>query len=266
MSITIVPTIEKLSMRDLVKSGKRLDGRKFDEHRPIEIQIGRLGRAEGSAIVKIGKTQVAAGIKIGEGEPYPDSPDVGVLMTSAELSPLSFPDFQPGPPSEGSIELARVIDRGIRESGCIELEKLCIEPGEKTRLVFVDAYVLDYNGNPIDAGALAAIAALHNAVIEDFGKLPVVKKPIANTFIKIGDDVLLDPSLEEERVADARLTITIEDSGMVCAMQKAGSGSWTQEEVLTCIDIAIKNTEDVRKILDEALSKAKKNWNSKPDK
>ena len=113
---------------------------------------------------------------------------------------MASPDFQPGPPNENTIELARVVDRGIRESQCIDLKKLCIEEGVKTRMVFVDAYVLDYDGNFIDTAALASIAALHNAEIEDFGPLPVVKKPIANTFIKVGNDILLDPCLEEERV------------------------------------------------------------------
>ena len=46
------------------------------------------------------------------------------------------------------------------------------------------------------------------------------------------------PTFEEERVADARLTVTVEDNNMICAMQKALSGSWTAEEVLRCIETA----------------------------
>jgi exosome complex component RRP42 len=249
MGVVIVPEIEKQSITKLISEGKRLDGRAFDEFRPISIETGTLERAEGSAIVKIGDTQVAAGIKMGEGEPYPDSPDVGVLSTNAELVPMASPEFRSGPPDEHTIELARVIDRGIRESQCIDLKKLCIEPGEKTRMVFIDAYVLDHDGNFIDTGALAAIAALHNAEVEDFGKLPVSKKPIACTFVKIGGNILLDPTLEEERIADARLTVTTEEDGNVCAMQKAGKSHWTADEVMQCVKTSLKKGKEIRKLL-----------------
>jgi len=257
MSVEIISNLEKKSTRALIKSGKRSDGRAFDEKRCIKISIGDYGQAEGSATVWLGKTMVADGVKISTGAPYPDSPDVGVLASNAELVPTADPRFQPGPPSELAIELARVVDRGIRESKCIELEKLCITPGEETRMVWVDSYVLDNDGNYLDAASIAAIAALHNTVIKDFGPLPIVKKPIANTFIKVGSDILLDPTQEEEHVSDARLTVTVEDNNMVCAMQKAGSGSWTEEEVLRCIDIAIKKTPETRKIVDAALEGAK---------
>ena len=254
MSIEIIPTLEKRAMRALIKEGKRSDGRTFDQMRPVKITIGDYKRAEGSATVWLGKTMVAAGIKIGEGEPYPDSPDVGVLSSGAELVPAADPRFQAGPPKEEAIELARVVDRGIRESKCIDLAKLCIEPGVKTRMVFVDSYVMDNDGNYMDAASIAAIAALHNTVIEDFGPLPIVKKPIANTFIKVGSDILLDPTLEEEHVADARLTITVEESNNVCAMQKALSGFWTGDEVFKCIDIAMKRAPETRKKVEDALA------------
>jgi len=135
---------------------------------------------------------------------------------------------------------------------------LCITPGEEIKIVFVDAYVLDHDGNFMDTAALAAITALHNTELEDFGPLPVSKKPIANTFIKVNGNILLDPSLEEESILDARLTITIEDSGMVCAMQKAGAGAWSKDEVLKCFDIAEKKTPELRKMVEDALKKIQK--------
>ena len=53
------------------------------------------------------------------------------MMTSTELAPLADQSFDPGPPREQSIELSRVVDRGIRESRMIDFEALCIEEGEK---------------------------------------------------------------------------------------------------------------------------------------
>ena len=42
--------------------------------------------------------------------------------------------------------MARVVDRGIRESKAIDLEKLCVEAGKLVFVVFVDVYVLNHDG------------------------------------------------------------------------------------------------------------------------
>ena len=135
--MTLVPIIKRDYIHKLAQQGKRIDARKFDEYRKIEIETGVVAKAEGSARVKIGNTQVLTGIKMDVGEPYPDSPDIGVLTTAAELIPLASPDFESGPPQADAIELARVVDRGVRESEVVEVEKLCIEAGEKVWIIFI---------------------------------------------------------------------------------------------------------------------------------
>ena len=92
-------------VREYLESGKRFDGRAANEFRDIEIQTGVSKNAEGSARVKIGKTEVIVGVKMGTGTPYPDSPNQGNLMTTTELLPLSSPRFEYGPPRIESIEL-----------------------------------------------------------------------------------------------------------------------------------------------------------------
>ena len=82
-----------------------------------------------------------------------------------ELIPLASPDFESGPPREKAIELARVVDRGIRESETIDMAKLCITPEEKVWIVFIDVHVLDYDGNLFDACSLAASAALGCTIV-----------------------------------------------------------------------------------------------------
>ena len=158
--MTIVPIIKRDYILKLAEQGKRTDGRSFDHYRNIEIETNVVNKAEGSARVKIGNTQVLCGIKMDIGEPFPDTPTTGVMSTAAEFVPLASPDFESGPPREDAIELARVVDRGIRESQVIQLEKLCIAPGEKVWLVFIDIHILDYDGNLFDASSLAALAAL----------------------------------------------------------------------------------------------------------
>src|SRR3989338_1647608 len=96
-------------------SGIRYDGRKLDEFRKINVGRSVIKSAEGSARVEFGDTQIIAGVKMGVEKPYPDTPQNGNLMVNVELLPLSNPDYEAGPPSEEAVEIARIIDRGIRE-------------------------------------------------------------------------------------------------------------------------------------------------------
>jgi exosome complex component RRP42 len=258
----IVARVKQKRIAELIAKGKRLDGRGLTEYREIQIEPGLVERAEGSARVLLGKTEVLAGIKIEVGTPYPDTPDEGVLTVNAELVPLASPSFEPGPPNEEAIELARVVDRGIRESKAIDLKKLCIKPGNKVFIVFVDVYVLNHDGNLIDASALAAVTALLNTKMFDYKlegdevkmktdriPLPVKKRPIAITFAKINDTLVVDPWLEEEQIMDARLTITTDNDGNICAIQKGGSGCFTSKQVLETAKIAKEKAEQLRKKL-----------------
>ena len=114
----------KSYIKSLIENGQRVDGRKLTDVRDIVITNDVSTKAEGSARVKWGDTEVIAGVKMSVGTPYSDSPDKGTLMVTSELLPMANENFSAGPPSIESIELARVIDRGIRESNMIDLKKL----------------------------------------------------------------------------------------------------------------------------------------------
>ncbi|RLG68485.1 MAG: RNA-binding protein, partial [Methanobacteriota archaeon] len=169
MNEDIISGIKRDYILSLAKSGKRVEKRGFDEFRPISLEVGVIEKAEGSARVKLGDTDVVVGIKAEIGEPFPDRPEEGVITTNAELVPLASPTFEAGPPNEDAIELARVVDRGIRESEALNLKKLCLIPGEKVWVIFIDMHILDYSGNLFDACTLGAISALWNT------KLPEAK-------------------------------------------------------------------------------------------
>jgi len=260
--MTIVPSIKRDYIYKLAEQGKRTDGRKFDEYRKIEIETNVVNKAEGSARVKIGDTQVLTGIKMDVGEPYLDSPESGVLTTAAELIPLASPDFEAGPPRADAIELARVVDRGVRESEVVELEKLCLEPGEKVWVIFIDIHILDYDGNLFDAASLAALAALFTTKVpaarfelgEDY-PLPLQEPPISCTSVKINNVVVLDPSIDEEEIADARLTVATDKNGDIRAMQKGLNGSFTREEIQKVIKASVDNGQEIRKLLYKSIGK-----------
>jgi len=254
--------VRQRRVAQLISGGKRLDGRELTDYREVKVESGLIERAEGSARVRLGKTEVLVGVKIETGEPFPDTPNEGVLTVNAELVPLASPSFEPGPPDENSIELARVVDRGIRESKAIAVEELCIEPGKKVFIIFVDVYVLNHDGNLIDASSLAALAALLNTKmfnyeIKDgevkikpgYKPLPIRNYPIAVTVAKINDKLVVDPWLEEEQVMDARLTMTIEKDGNICAIQKGGYGYFTPDQVIEVSKIVRQKAEEQRQLV-----------------
>jgi exosome complex component RRP42 len=247
-------------VRKLVGEGMRIDSRKFDEFRPISVEKGVIKTAEGSASVIIGNTHMLVGVKMSVGEPFPDAPNEGVLIVNAELSPVASPTFEPGPPSEVAIEFARVVDRGIRESNCIDMESLCIKEGEEVWMVNVDIHVLDFDGNLIDAGSMGAMAALMDTKVpkyedgkinneESSGKLKLKDSIIEITTAKIGDKLLLDTTFEEEGALDARLTLAINQDNNICAAQKGGNGYFTKAEIEKAIDLSILKSNEIRNMI-----------------
>jgi exosome complex component RRP42 len=194
------------------------------------------------------------------GKPFPDMPDMGTLKTGAEFSPIASPDFESGPPGEDATELARIVDRGIRESESIDLEKLCLEEGEKSWEVFIDIHTINHDGNLIDASALAAVAALSitkipeiedDKIIRDklVKKLPISHQPITVTVGKISDKFIVDPMKEEEEVLNSRLTVAVMEDGKICAMQKSGNEGISHEDFERMLELAIKKSKELRKLI-----------------
>ena len=125
MAIPLVPQLLRNHLAELAQQNQRIDSRGQWESRDIDLQTNVLPNAEGSAIVTMGNTIVYAGVKFQIMTPYPDRPNQGGLMCSAEVRPVAGRNWEAGPPSPESIELSRVVDRGIRESGCIDVDDLC---------------------------------------------------------------------------------------------------------------------------------------------
>ena len=241
----------------------RFDGRKNLEYRPITVQYNVSASAEGSAIVKIGGTEVMAGVKLETGTPYPDTPDQGNLMVNAELLPLSNPAFETGPPGEQATELARVVDRAIRESKSIDVHKLVIASGEKVWSVSIDICTINDEGGLQDAACLAALAALKNTKMPKLNEnndvdydaektksgLPLAREPVEVTIIKVGDQFFVDALSDEEVAIEARLTVAVTEKNTVCALQKGGAAPLTAEEIDKMIEIAQKLAPTLRKSL-----------------
>lgn len=263
-----ISKIMKKKIEELISKGKRIDARELHDYRNIEITLKISAKAEGSAWVKLGDTEVIAGVKTDAIEPYRDSPDEGVLAVAAELSPLASNRFESGPPQIQAIELARLVDRGIRNSEVIDFKKLCIKEKEKVWSVNVDIYAINDAGNLIDASFIAAVAALQNAFLPEYKddqvqygelsnkKLPLRNIPITVTVYKVDNKFVLDPVTEEEDASTTRLTFTItHPEEEINSMQKLGE-ELSEDEILEMRDIAMKESKKLHAKVQSLIKKA----------
>ncbi len=264
-----VDNLRREQMLEQYSQGKRADGRGLSDYRDLKIQVGTQIKANGSATVDLGYTRVVAGIKVSVGTPFPDTPDEGIIMVGAEVLPIASAYAEPGPPDEDSIELARVVDRGVRESHMVDLHKMVIEEGKKVYSIFIDVAVVSVDGNLLDATSYAVVAALATAKykkmtlkedkvveLEELSSLPIQTIPVSVTTSKAGDFLLSDATTEEEAIQEARLTFAMAN-GQICAAQKGGQGSFSPEQVLKVLDIALLKSKDIEARIREVVGIAK---------
>jgi exosome complex component RRP42 len=274
MSITpqrepVMPKLRAENIIKMLKKGERVDNRGLHDYRSISVSIGIIGKAEGSALVKLGGTQVIAGVKAELGSPYEDRPNEGVLQVHAEFVPLASPSFEPGPPNEEAIEVARVIDRSLREPRAIELSKLIVQPGRLAWVIYDDVYVIDHDGNILDAGMIASMIALAVTKLpkldissegvkinRDVKETPLPLNTLVTTITMgvLGDILVVDPSLEEESVLDTFISISVDEKGRIVGLQKRGLKSITPKTLDSAVEIALKKGDQVLSFIRKVIS------------
>lgn len=262
MSITpereLVPRMQLEYILKLLKRGERADNRGLLDYRPLGIILSPIEKAEGSALVKLGRTQVLVGVKLDLGSPFEDRPNEGVLQVHAEFVPLASPSFEPGPPDENAVELARVIDRSIREPKVIKLDELVLESGRLVWVIYNDIYLIDHAGNAIDASMIASMLALASAKLPSLVKteegyrinrelrersLPVSSLVATVTMAIIEDIILVDPGIEEENIADTLLTIAVDEKERICGVQKRGEKGISRSILDKAVDVAVEKSK-----------------------
>ena len=267
MESAILDQLRLDKILELLKQGKRLDGRALDEQRPLTIETGIIPKANGSARVKLGDTEVITGVKVQPDKPFPDLGDKGILICTAEILPLADPYVEPGPPTEDVIELARVVDRGIRETEMIDLHQLVLIENKSVVGIFIDSSVIDAAGNLFDSCSYASVAAVLSSTIPKYeikddapvlvegvtSKPPVKTLPVSVTMARIGDYIIVDPSKEEEACMDARITITTNSAGNICALQKGGEDGFSVEQLVKCSELALSVGTKIRKKFEQLM-------------
>jgi len=249
-----------------LQEGKRIDDRALDEPRPLVIDTGVIPHANGSARARLGDTEIVSGIKVQPDRPFPDMGDKGIFICTAEILPLAHPSAETGPPQPDVIELARVVDRGIRESGMIDLSQFVLEKDKSVIGLFADCVVTDHDGNLFDACSYAAVAAIITStvpkwemkddkptLIEDQeSPTPITTIPVSVTMGRIGEFIIVDPNLDEWECLDARITITTNSDGNIVALQKGGADGYSVEQLIKCSELSIVSGKKIREIIKQA--------------
>ena len=154
--------IQKEAVRSLIlNSGKRLDGRNFEQVRPISSEVGVLPRAHGSAIFSRGETQALTLVTLGTGEDVQEFDSyTGGETTKKFLLHYNFPNFSVG-------ETGRISGPGRREIGHGALAERSIEPmiplKEYPYAVRVTSEIMESNGSTSMATVCGGTLALMDA-------------------------------------------------------------------------------------------------------
>ncbi len=222
---------------------KRLDGRKFDELRPIEAKAGIIARADGSGYFKIGNTIAYAAV-YGPRELYPrfmQNPEKGIIRVNYNMLPFSSKGnrVRPGG-SRRSQEISMVTEKAL-------LPVLNLEEFPNSVVdIFIELPQTDAGTRC--AGICAASIALADAGI-------TMKDMVSSVSVgRVDDQVVVDLNYDEEAydapVADVPLAF-LNKSDEISLLQM--DGDITEEQLFKAVEMGKKACKQINKAQKEAL-------------
>jgi ribonuclease PH len=200
----------------------RVDNRRPDEMRPVEIETGYLKTAEGSALIRVGNTQVLCAASVEETVP-PILRNSGKGWITAEYAMLPRAtlrrtprEISKGRPSGRTHEIQRLIGRSLR--AVIDMNLL----GERS--IILDCDVLQADGGTRTASITGAMVALAIALktLVAYGtlkKFPVVDYVAAISVGTVEGTTLLDLCYEEDSRADVDMNVVMTGAGQFVELQ-----------------------------------------------
>ncbi|MBI4214813.1 exosome complex exonuclease Rrp41 [archaeon] len=226
--------------KDLIVNGKRLDGRRFDELRPVKIKVGVLKRADGSCYLEWGENKVLAAV-YGPRECFPkheQDPYKARLLYRYNMAPFSVEDRKRPGPDRRSREISKV----SREA----LERVVfLEQFPKTSIdVFVE--ILQADAGTRCAGLTAASVALADAGI------PMRDIIVACAAGKVGNEIVLDINKIEDNEGEADLPVAIMPSTREILLMQL-DGILTPQEFLKTLNLAVDGCLRVNELQRAAL-------------
>ena len=179
------------------ENGIRSDGRRWDELRPLRMEVGVLKRPAGSALVEMGKTKVLAAV-YGPKEIHPKHltlPDKAILRVAYRMSTFSVEERKKPQPSRREIELSKVIKEALEPAILLDFfPRTAIE---------IYILVLQADGGTRTASINAASLALADAGIPMKGLVSSV------AIGRIGDSIIVDLNDLEDKYGDADIPMAM---------------------------------------------------------
>lgn len=234
---------EKKEIKLIDENGKRLDGRGADELRPINMKVGVLSRADGSAYVEWGKNKVIAAV-YGPREAQPrhiQNPMKGIVQATYNMVSFSVTDRKRPGPDRRSIEISKIISEA--------LEAAVLTESFPRTTIDVSIEVLQADAGTRCAGLTAATLALADAGV------PMKDLVVACAAGKVDGQVVLDLLKEEDNYGQADLPVAIMPKSEEIVLLQM-DGHLTQEEFDRALSMAIDGCKHIYEMQREALKKS----------
>jgi polyribonucleotide nucleotidyltransferase len=232
----ILDNIKKKICRDMILNEKqRIDGRKFDEIRPITCEVGVLPRPHGSALFTRGETQVLGVVTLGSGQDEQRVETLAGEETRQFMVHYNFPPYSVGEVKRLGGPSRRDIGHGGLSTRAIE--RVIPNKEDFDYTIRIVSEVLESNGSSSMGTVCSGILALMD------GGVPI-KAPVAGIamgLVKEGDHVavLSDILGDEDHFGDMDFKV-------------AGT-----REGITALQMDIKILELSRDIMEKALEQAR---------
>lgn len=222
------------------KNGVRIDGRELNKLRPIKLEVGILGNADGSAYIEQGKNKILAGV-YGPKEVHPKHlaiSDRALLRCRYHMAPFSVQERKSPAPSRREVELSKVIKEALEPAVFVEYyPRTSIE-------LFIE--VLQADGGTRCAGLTVASLALADAGI------PMRDLVVACAAGKVDGHLVLDLNDVEDKEGEADLPLAwIPALNAVTLLQMDGKA--TLEEFEQLVNMAVEGCKQIYKLQKEAL-------------
>src|SRR5438552_2516053 len=224
-----MPTTPRRLTGLMYSGGKVLRGgqRGALEMRPVEIAPHPISSAEGSALIRLGETQVIATASVEDGvPPFREGSRAGWITCEYGMIPRATEARTPrevtrGRPSGRTMEIQRMIGRALR--AVMDLTAL----GERT--IWMDCDVIRADGGTRTASITASFVALGLAVkklmeVKALGRSPLRDYVAATSVGIVGRETLLDLDYAEDSSAEVDLNVVMTGAGKLVEVQAAAEG------------------------------------------
>ncbi|PRP77240.1 exosome complex component RRP43 [Planoprotostelium fungivorum] len=241
----------------------------------------RIGNTHGSQKLGGGGgdgTSVTCAIVAEVGPPTDATPN-GQIIVNVEMTPICSSRFRTGKPTEEAQALGHWLNELVRSPHHLSLEDMkvkmtrheAVEDDEEEDslpgmvwYLYADVYCINHDGSIGDAALIALFSAIQNVRLPQLvvtkenqmiampidassGRINILHHLVPTTFAIIDEQVLVDPSAEEEELSSGLLTIVTRSDGSLVTIRKSGGTSLDDEKLKQCMKTAAERCKTVEK-------------------